>query len=68
MLQKSWKTFFTAGGLFEGGLFDDAPMGEVPPVDASIPEPTPQDIPPPPDSDDDDMDNFGGPPSIGGAG
>lgn len=64
-LQIFCKTFFTAGGLFEGGLFDDAPMGEVPPVDASIPEPTPQDIPPPPDSDDDDMDNFGGPPSIG---
>lgn len=57
---------FSAGGLFEGGLFDDAPMGEVPAVDASIPEPTPQDIPPPAESDDDDMDNFGGPPSIGG--
>lgn len=58
-----------SGGLFEGGLFDDAPMGEVPPVDASIPDPSTQ---PPPsnadDSDDDDgMDNFGGPPSMGGA-
>ncbi|XP_018565982.1 double-strand-break repair protein rad21 homolog isoform X2 [Anoplophora glabripennis] len=55
-----------SGGLFEGGLFDDAPMGEVPPVDASIPHPTPQDIPPPVESDDDEMDNFGGPPSVGG--
>lgn len=39
-------------------------MGEVPPVDTSIPvpEPTPQDIPPP-ESDDEDLD-FGGPPSV----
>ncbi|XP_072394085.1 uncharacterized protein vtd isoform X1 [Diabrotica undecimpunctata] len=56
---------FGAGGLFEGGLFDDAPMGDVPPVDTSIPDPTPQDIPEPPPSDD-EMDNFGGPPSVGG--
>lgn len=56
-----------AGGLFEGGLFDDAPMGEVPPVDTTIPEPAPQEIPEHPESDDDDvLDNFGGPPSVGG--
>ncbi|KAF7268643.1 hypothetical protein GWI33_018261 [Rhynchophorus ferrugineus] len=56
-----------SGGLFEGGLFDEAPMGEVPPVDASIPVPSTRDIPTGADSDDDgDMDNFGGPPSVGG--
>jgi cohesin complex subunit SCC1 len=55
---------FVAGGLFEGGLFDDAPMGDVPPVDHTIQDP--QNLPPPPDSDDDDMDHFGGPPSVGG--
>ncbi|XP_056637769.1 double-strand-break repair protein rad21 homolog isoform X3 [Diorhabda sublineata] len=54
---------FGAGGLFEGGLFDDAPMGEVPAVDATIPEPTSQEIPEPPS--DDELDNFGGPPSAG---
>ncbi|XP_050293087.1 double-strand-break repair protein rad21 homolog isoform X2 [Anthonomus grandis grandis] len=57
-----------SGGLFEGGLFDEAPIGEVPPVDASIPVPS-TDLPPPPpaESDDDDFggDNFGGPPSVG---
>ncbi|XP_063909003.1 double-strand-break repair protein rad21 homolog isoform X2 [Zophobas morio] len=53
-----------AGGLFEGGLFDDAPMGDVHPVDHTIQES--QNLPPPPDSDDDDMDHFGGPPSVGG--
>ncbi|KAJ8985324.1 hypothetical protein NQ317_008354 [Molorchus minor] len=54
-----------SGGLFEGGLFDDAPMGEVPPVDASIPAPPQEDMPFP-NSDDEDMDHFGGPPSIAG--
>lgn len=48
-----------------GGLFDDAPMGEVPPVDQPIPDPASQQMPPAPDSDD-DMDHFGGPPSMGG--
>ncbi|KAL1491871.1 hypothetical protein ABEB36_012400 [Hypothenemus hampei] len=54
-----------SGGLFEGGLFDESPMGDVPPVDASIP--VPQSLPQHRDSDDDDgdMDNFGGPPSVG---
>ncbi|KAI4459377.1 scc1 / rad21 family member [Holotrichia oblita] len=52
---------FGAGGLFEGGLFDDAPMGEVPPVDSHLQDNAP---PPPPESDD-EMDNFGGPPSVG---
>lgn len=52
--------------MFEGGLFDDAPMGEVPPVDQSIPDPSSQPLPPSVDSDDDGMDNFGGPPSVGG--
>lgn len=59
--------FASAGGLFEGGLFDEAPMGEVAPVDTSIP--VTSNLPRPPlDSDDDDgdMDNFGGPPSVGG--
>lgn len=42
-----------------GGLFDDAPMGEVPPVDQPLPEPAQADS-------DDDMDHFGGPPSMGG--
>jgi len=59
-----------AGGLFEGGLFDDAPMGDVPPVETSsvIRQAGVDgglDGVPPPDSDDDD-DHFGGPPSIGG--
>ncbi|CAG9766759.1 unnamed protein product [Ceutorhynchus assimilis] len=56
-----------SGGLFEGGLFDETPMPEVPP-DASLPVPVP-DISAPhvADSEDDgDMDNFGGPPSVGG--
>lgn len=59
-----------AGGLFEGGLFDDAP--DVPPVDTSSVLRTgdmdgTMGVPavPAPDSDDDD-DHFGGPPSIGG--
>lgn len=56
-----------SGGLFEGGLFDDAPMDVVPPVDQGLQEPSVQ----PPRSvrdsdDDDDMDHFGGPPSVGG--
>lgn len=46
--------------VYLGGLFDDAPMGEVPSVDQPLQEP-----PQPPDSDD-DMDHFGGPPSMGG--
>ncbi|CAG9857962.1 unnamed protein product [Phyllotreta striolata] len=54
-----------AGGLFEGGLFDDAPMGEVPVVDPSMPD-VGQSMADHPDSDDDGMDNFGGPPSVGG--
>lgn len=45
-------------------MFDDAPMGDVHPVDHTIQES--QNLPPPPDSDDDDMDHFGGPPSVGG--
>lgn len=49
---------------FKGGLFDDAPMGEVPPVDQPLQESS-QALPPPVDSDD-DMDHFGGPPSMGG--
>ncbi|XP_060526179.1 double-strand-break repair protein rad21 homolog isoform X2 [Cylas formicarius] len=54
-----------SSGLFEGGLFDEAPMVDVPPVDATIP--APQDLAGHADSDDDgDMDNFGGPPSVGG--
>lgn len=52
------------GGLFEGGLFDDTPMGEVPPVEPPIPE-TSNTMATSQDSDD-DMDNFGGPPSVGG--
>uniref|UniRef100_A0A1B6CP11 Rad21/Rec8-like protein N-terminal domain-containing protein n=1 Tax=Clastoptera arizonana TaxID=38151 RepID=A0A1B6CP11_9HEMI len=58
-----------AGGLFEGGLFDDAPMGDVSAVEPrSVLGQNAQDmgaIPPPVDSDDDD-DHFGGPPSVGG--
>ncbi|XP_033230081.1 double-strand-break repair protein rad21 homolog isoform X3 [Belonocnema kinseyi] len=59
-----------SGGLFEGGLFDEAPMGDVPvPEVSSIAEQ--QDAaagaPPPPsihdDSDDDMGDHFAGPPS-----
>lgn len=50
-----------AGGLFEGGLFDDAPMG-VPPVESSA-DPG---LRHPPESDDEDMNDFGGPPSVGG--
>lgn len=56
---------FPAGGLFEGGLFDDAPMDVEPPVEPSLPEPGGSIAQPAPDSDD-DMDNFGGPPSMGG--
>lgn len=58
-----------AGGLFEGGLFDDAPMGEVPPVESSSvvggADQVLDGMPPAAESDDDD-DHFGGPPSIGG--
>jgi len=61
-----------AGGLFEGGLFDDAPMpAEVPAVETSsvqqaddtekLPEEANAH-----DSDDDMGDHFGGPPSVGG--
>ncbi|KAK9739426.1 Conserved region of Rad21 / Rec8 like protein [Popillia japonica] len=50
-----------SGGLFEGGLFDDAPMGEVPPVDSHLQD----NVPPAPPESDDEMDNFGGPPSVG---
>lgn len=39
-------------------------MGEVPPVDASIPVPS-QNLSTQDSDDDGDMDNFGGPPSIG---
>lgn len=53
-----------SGGLFESGLFDDAPMGDVP-VDQHLAEAPPMPAPAThPDSDDDDMDHFGGPPSI----
>lgn len=53
-----------SGGLFESGLFDDAPMGDVP-VDQHLSEPPPLTAPTThQDSDDDDMDNFGGPPSV----
>ncbi|XP_075210065.1 RAD21 cohesin complex component verthandi isoform X2 [Lycorma delicatula] len=67
------------GGLFEGGLFDDAPMGEVTPVENSSIAPggeQPLDAiqqPPPdgaatiaPESEEDEDDHFGGPPSVGG--
>lgn len=57
--------FFLAGGLFEGGLFDEAPMGDVPQVDHLTDSQQP--APPSPPESDDDMDNFGGPPSVGGA-
>lgn len=62
----------TAGGLFEGGLFDDAPMPtEVPAVETSSvqqaeePEKPPEDAAAH-DSDDDMGDHFGAPPSVGG--
>ena len=63
-----------AGGLFEGGLFDDAPMGEVPAVESSSVmgvsnvDQTLESVPPPHhESDDDDDDgHFDGPPSVGG--
>ncbi|KZS22071.1 putative Protein RAD21 [Daphnia magna] len=66
------------GGLFEGGgLFDDAPIGDVP----SLNEPSDLDIKvgmksrenlenvngPNQDSDDDGIDAYGGPPSVGGS-
>ncbi|KAG5865528.1 hypothetical protein JTB14_035899 [Gonioctena quinquepunctata] len=54
------------GGLFEGGLFDEPPMPDVPAVDASIPDPSSQELPAmqhESDDDDDHMD-FGGPPSV----
>ncbi|XP_057372165.1 double-strand-break repair protein rad21 homolog [Daphnia carinata] len=66
------------GGLFEGGgLFDDAPIGDVP----SLNEPSDLDIKvgtksrenlesvngPHQDSDDDGIDAYGGPPSVGGS-
>ena len=59
-----------AGGLFEGGLFDEAPMGEVPVPDVSSigeqQEPNAAAVAPSvhDDSDDDMGDHFGGgPPS-----
>nr|CAD7405598.1 unnamed protein product [Timema poppensis] len=62
-----------AGGLFEGGLFDDAPMpSEVPPVESQLPVPLaeeaekPVEEPAAADSDDDMGDHFEGPPSVGG--
>ena len=61
-----------AGGLFEGGLFDDAPMPpEVPAVETSSvlqteePEKPAEEVAAH-DSDDDMGDHFGGPPSVGG--
>lgn len=53
---------FLAGGLFEGGLFDEAPMSEVPPV-----EHISESQPAPAAESDDEMDHFGGPPSVGAA-
>ncbi|PSN53737.1 hypothetical protein C0J52_02184 [Blattella germanica] len=59
-----------AGGLFEGGLFDDAPMPpEVPAVDTSSLQHTEetdkqQEEAAVHDSDDDMGDHFGGPPSV----
>jgi len=47
-----------AGGLFEGGLFDDAPM-QVPPVDSS--GPTPDQIPIPAAESDEDDDRYDAP-------
>ncbi|KAK7864948.1 hypothetical protein R5R35_004933 [Gryllus longicercus] len=60
-----------AGGLFEGGLFDDAPMpGEVPAVETSTTPVQPEPEKPAEEiaahDSDDDMDHFGGPPSVGG--
>ncbi|KAF5300497.1 hypothetical protein FQA39_LY02296 [Lamprigera yunnana] len=56
-----------SGGLFEGGLFDDAPMDVVPPVEQALQEHSVQAPPSTRDTDDDDdMDHFGGPPSVGG--
>lgn len=47
--------------MFEGGLFDDAPM-QVPAVDQTPVAPeTPVQIPQPPQSDDDDDDRFAAP-------
>lgn len=64
-------TYIAGGGLFEGGLFDDAPMGgEVTSVDTGADlrsggvDQGGLDAVPHPDSDDDD--HFGGPPSLGG--
>lgn len=61
------------GGLFEGGLFDDAPMGEVPAVESSsvmgvsnVDQPLESVPAPHNDSDDDDGRHFDGPPSDGG--
>jgi hypothetical protein len=62
----------TAGGLFEGGLFDDAPLPpEVPAVETSSIQELEEPEKPPEeaaahDSDDDMGDHFGGPPSVGG--
>ncbi|XP_063991538.1 double-strand-break repair protein rad21 homolog [Diachasmimorpha longicaudata] len=58
-----------SGGLFEGGLFDETPMGEVPvPESSGISEAPGTSLPTPAvasaDESDDDMgDHFGGPPS-----
>lgn len=64
MLHKRFVKWIIGINIFEGGLFDDAPMGEVPPVDHALQE-SASVVPPPVDSDD-DMDQFGGPPSMGG--
>jgi hypothetical protein len=58
--------------LFEGGLFDDAPMpAEVPVVETSSIQQAEEPEKPSEeaaihDSDDDMGDHFGGPPSVGG--
>ncbi|XP_017785692.1 PREDICTED: double-strand-break repair protein rad21 homolog [Nicrophorus vespilloides] len=46
------------------GLFDDAPMGDLPPVDSHHLQEPP--LPPPTHDDSDDDMDFGGPPSLGG--
>ncbi|KDR16555.1 double-strand-break repair protein rad21 homolog isoform X2 [Zootermopsis nevadensis] len=62
----------TAGGLFEGGLFDDAPMpAEIAAAESSSIQQAEEAEKPLEDaavhdSDDDIGDHFGGPPSVGG--
>lgn len=61
-----------AGGLFEGGLFDDAPMpAEIAAAESSSIQQAEEAEKPLEDaavhdSDDDIGDHFGGPPSVGG--